>query len=379
MQATSGNVPTTQALRRHPVLYLATGDLVLSVDTSNSKTLFCVHKGVLSHHSVVFADMFALPSIVDVNDTYDGRPLVHLHDNCDEVEAFLNCLYNFGYVVEHPLHSLYQLLYRHCSRVPLKRLDPDTPLLVQGILKLSAKYQVDSIKAQIVQRLEDDWPTSALAWLRLCNDERLFNEDHMRYETLKIGEYAEDKFPEPASAIRLARDFDIPSILPAAYLKLLFADPTLDWDAIRNKEDTSHSRLSRSARWSLLDATDLRRLAQGRARLVTCLPQVHRAFMIRNEVCRGADGDDDGAPDCHTLVVRQHNAFAAARYSSFWTGVQEAEKPDPIQTLQGLRDAAEEWKLCTSCTELFRSKVAFEIKKLWDDLPRIFSLVPEER
>lgn len=259
-------------------------------------------------------------------------------------------------------------------RLPLRRLDPDTPLLVRGVLKLAMKYQVDLIRTRIVQHLEEQWPTSPLAWLRLCNDEKLYNEDCMRYLTLKDGEYAEDNFPEPASAIRLARDFDIPSILPAAYLKLLYADPILDWDVIRKKKDTSHGRMIHSARWSLLDQTDMLRLVQGRSRLVTCLPHVHRVFMIRSQACRIEDDED---PDCHRIIVNQHNEFAATRYSSFWTGVQEAEKPDPILILQKLRDAAADWKLCSSCTELFRSKVADEIKKIWDDLPRIFGLVSE--
>lgn len=226
-----------------------------------------------------------------------------------------------------------------------------------------------------MQHLEEDWPTSPIAWLRLRNDEKLYDEDCTRYVTFKKGEYIEDNFPEPASALRLARDFDIPSILPAVYLKLLYADPTLDWDVIRKKKDTSHGRAIHSARWSLLDQTDMLRLAQGRSRLISRLAHVHRAFMIRSRVCRIED--DEGA-NCHQILVKQHNEFTAARYSSFWTGVQEADKPDPIQVLQKLRDSAADWKLCTSCTELFRNKIAEEIKKQWNELPQIFGLVAED-
>lgn len=258
----------------------------------------------------------------------------------------------------------------------MTRLDPDTPILVRGILKLATKYQVDTVRSRVVQRMEEDWPTTPLAWLRLCHDEKLYNDGFTRYDTPKPGEFAEDKFPEPASAIRLARDFDIPSILPAAYLKLLFADPTLDWDVIREKKETPYGRLLRSARWRLLDQTDMLRLAQGRTRLVSCLPNIHRAFMLGPRTCRDNESDDDEL-SCHQIIEKRHNEFTAARYSSFWTGVQEAEKPDPIQVLHRLHDAASSWKLCVSCTDLFRAKIAIEIKKIWDDLPRVFSLAAE--
>lgn len=271
------------------------------------------------------------------------------------------------------------LRYEPLCRLPLKRLDPDTPLVVRGILKLAAKYQVDSIRARIIQHLEEDWPTSALAWLRFSHDERLYNADCARYVTLEDGKFPEDKFPEPAAAVRLARDFDIPSILPAAYLRLLYADATLDWDDIRCRKDMSHGRNTRSARWRLLDHTDMLRIAQGRMRLVLCLPQVHRAFMLGSAACHstsdGSDDEDDGSPNCHQIIVKKHNEFSVARYSSFWTGVEEAGRPDPISVLQGLRDVAADWKMCSSCTELFRSRVAGEIKRQWDDLPRIFGLV----
>ncbi|GJE96801.1 hypothetical protein PsYK624_130070 [Phanerochaete sordida] len=306
--------------------------------------------------------MFAMPVQRDTNETYDGLPMVQLHDDAEDLDAFIKFLYNFG--------------------IPLKRLDPDTPLRVQGILKLAAKYQVDSIRTRIVQRLEDDWPTSALSWLRFSNDERLFSEDCARYISLEDGKYPEDNFPEPAAAIRLARDFDIPSILPAAYLRLLYADPTLNWDDIRRKRDGAPARSIRSARWHLLDHVDMLRVAQGRLRLVQSLPHVHRAFLLGSQACHGDvgedDEDEDGTPNCHQIIVRRHGEFSAARYSSFWTGVDEAGRPDPIAVLQKLRDAAADWKMCASCTELFRSKVASEIKRLWDDLPRIFGLVSSD-
>ena len=56
-------------------------------------------------------------------------------------------------------------------------------------------------------------------------------------------------------------------------------------------------------------------------------------------------------------------------------GRSHAQRSAPRKRAKAEEAAA--WKLCASCTELFRCKIAVEIKKIWDDLPRIFSLVPE--
>ena len=61
--------------------------------------MYRVHKTTLAHYSPVFADMFALPTTADQNETFEGLPVVHLHDDCEDVERFLTALYGFGYVL----------------------------------------------------------------------------------------------------------------------------------------------------------------------------------------------------------------------------------------------------------------------------------------
>lgn len=78
------------------------------------------------------------------------------------------------------------------------------------------------------------------------------------------GLFLDDRLPEPSSAIRVARLYDIPDILPAAYYDL-FCIHSLqdDWDVLRkpNAENALHLKnRGRTARWQLLDALDLIRL-----------------------------------------------------------------------------------------------------------------------
>lgn len=98
--------------QRHPVLYFADGNVCLSathglaahvctevnevhVPAQPLEIVFRVHQSVLSLHSPIFKDLFALPSPPEVNDTYDKAPLVRMPDRADELEALLKAFY-FG-------------------------------------------------------------------------------------------------------------------------------------------------------------------------------------------------------------------------------------------------------------------------------------------
>jgi hypothetical protein len=72
--------------------------------------------------------------------------------------------------------------------------------------------------------------------------------------------------PEPASAIRLARECNIPTILPAAFYHLsrLSIDDN-NWGKIQQPSEAVKTGLA--AEWSLLTADDLRCLLRGKAKL----------------------------------------------------------------------------------------------------------------
>lgn len=92
--------------RRHPSLYFADGDIVISA-TSKEKTyaeFYRVDKVFLARHSAIFKDMFSIGSAegssVDSNSNsevqryYDGVPRVHLYDDAEDVAGFIGALYN---------------------------------------------------------------------------------------------------------------------------------------------------------------------------------------------------------------------------------------------------------------------------------------------
>lgn len=103
--------------QRHPVLYFADGNVCLSathglvahvssptpstevnevhVPAQPLEIVFRVHQSVLSLHSPIFKDLFALPSPPEVNETYDKAQLVRMPDRADDLESLLKAFY-FG-------------------------------------------------------------------------------------------------------------------------------------------------------------------------------------------------------------------------------------------------------------------------------------------
>lgn len=84
--------------KHHREAYFQDGDVVLHAVDAESKddVLFRVHRFMLSHNSLVFRDMFALPTTPAVNEVYDGVPLVRMPDDANDLASLLCVLYNPG-------------------------------------------------------------------------------------------------------------------------------------------------------------------------------------------------------------------------------------------------------------------------------------------
>jgi hypothetical protein len=104
------NCPSTSRLivKKHPDLWFSDGSVVLRAED----TVFRVHMSQLSRRSLFFRDLFSLPqpgpdpSVADVDmsdaswvgcdGTFDGCPLLLLHDSAEDLANLLNALYDGG-------------------------------------------------------------------------------------------------------------------------------------------------------------------------------------------------------------------------------------------------------------------------------------------
>ncbi|TFK50276.1 hypothetical protein OE88DRAFT_1596257, partial [Heliocybe sulcata] len=211
---------------------------------------FCVHKSTLTRQSPVFADMFALPAS-DVNETYEGLPVVRMQDKAEDLAALFEILYLVKFL-------------------PTKRLDPSTPSVVRPILSLAMKYDMESIKNQAIVRLVDDWPTTLRSWDALEDEidalEKNWHKEHTCTSLHDCRDSLDSHLPEPVAAITLGRECAIPSILPAAFYHL--SRLSMKWGpdgCVADQYQQSSMRFigKRTAKWKSLSSQDYYTLLVG--------------------------------------------------------------------------------------------------------------------
>ncbi|TDL15799.1 hypothetical protein BD410DRAFT_777707 [Rickenella mellea] len=310
---------------KHKSLYFPDGDIVIKAQNHTghrNKVLFRVHKFMLSHHSPFFKDMLALPPPVEKQpeDEIDGVQLVEMSDRAEDIA------------------SLLEVLYDPSKLLPYKRHDPDTPLLVKGILSLATKYEVDSIRRRIVEHIKEDWPMNLLEWEEIDLRIKLYDDNEDDIGIIQL---------EPAAAISLARQFDIPDILPAAFLQLSRTDPSIHWD------DPDVPKATPRARWNLLSQEDLMCLLRGNQALrhaVSTIPcPVARGYCRSRTKCKSVY--EAVLHDCGS-VDWLHNLLCLS-------------SPSPT------RD-----QLCKHCVEQLESNVSLYNKRveIFEDLTEYFAL-----
>lgn len=256
------------------------------------------------------------------------------------------------------------------SELPHPKLDPRTPDAVRSILLLANKYQVDSIRRRIIERLESDWPQSIQLWDRLEAEIEVMKAPfYDEYGNAEVdGLPMDDILPEPASAIRLARDCDIPSILPAAFYHLSRLSIEHDWERARRTpgEYTEFSQFygpkQRTAHWSLFDGEDMRRVLRGKAKILK-----YARLSAITRMCSGPGDTNLGPGTCEFLV---NGLFAG----ELWERLMKFAERDMAKGLKVIMQEvySSQHKVCHDC--LMRSKNCLDGETFWSKLPEFFEL-----
>jgi hypothetical protein len=246
--------------------------------------------------------------------------------------------------------------------LPYRHLDPNTPSSVRHVLALANKYELDHLRNRIVAHLESDWPQSLWEWDQLEGQIHLMSmtwgEKHI-CDTMP--RFLDDYLPEPASAIRLAREHDIPTILPAAFYHLSRLSIWSDRHAVRSSAGRKSILIDRqqTAEWDILTVTDYICLLKGRAKLSAATKELLR-FTLHIEDGHWSEGR------CSTGRRELHEEIREACLHT----------TDLLHTLK-LYAARESFgnEICDTCSIYIRSDVKMFRDVIWMELPEFFHLV----
>ncbi|KAJ6587218.1 hypothetical protein DFH09DRAFT_1142912 [Mycena vulgaris] len=214
------------------------------MDAGHCTIYFRLHRSILVKHSPVFADMFTMPPQPTV-DIYDGVPLFEMPEDADALRTLIALLYD-----------------PQCISLILKGEDFAARMFEPVVL--ARKYQVDWIRTMVASHLKHQWPLTLAGWDRIANAEvtdAQAGENPESWEpddSLKLF-----RLPEPVTAIRLARECEVPAVLPLAFLHLLRQPLEID----PNDPDDLHATVWQAPKRGLLTPADLNRLFLARERI----------------------------------------------------------------------------------------------------------------
>ncbi|KAI0310313.1 hypothetical protein OF83DRAFT_1178679 [Amylostereum chailletii] len=182
----------------HSDLWFSDGSVVLQAEN----VLFKVHMTQLARKSIIFGDMFSIPqpphspsasgSAQAESETFEGCPLVRLHDDPTDLANLLTALYDGPSFGDN---------------------DEEDFRVVSGILRLSTKYMFDSLRSKAIAHLGLAWPSTLKGW-----DAR--EERARSYGMENTGPGGGHYYPSPIAIINLAQEVNAPSLLPSAFYDL---------------------------------------------------------------------------------------------------------------------------------------------------------------
>ncbi|KAH9973429.1 hypothetical protein BGW80DRAFT_1437193 [Lactifluus volemus] len=345
--------PLPEPLVKHADLWFCDGSVILQADS----TLFRVHKSQLSRRSVIFSDMFTLPQPVTTthatlaDETYEGCPNVKLHDSAEDVANLLLALYDgpkFG------------------------NNDPNDFAIVSGILRLSTKYAMDSLRSKAIAHLNIAWPTTLKGW-------DLREDKAHAYELTSLTEHAR-LYPSPIDIINLARETDAPSLLPAAFYDI----SRYTFAQIFEPVDEEPSRFRGALGGGVLSADDMRRLALGKEASAHAVSAVihgmGRGPLVHSR--KGAFSLHPHAPAHPPVTVcstpgacRRDFAELVVLATQHYVCDRERGYADPLyvaEELGALKSAdVSECRACARALEIWAAK---ERERMWKMIPLWFRL-----
>ncbi|KAH0582871.1 hypothetical protein H2248_010774 [Termitomyces sp. 'cryptogamus'] len=282
-----------------------------------------------------------------LEDDMDKLPIVDLHDAAEDVGNLLSAVYDgptFG------------------------NNNQEDFLVVSGVLRLSTKYLIDSLRTKALAHLSKAWPTSLKEWdaredLARTHETDLTNASHL--------------YPHPIAVINLAREVDAPSLLPAAFYDLSrysfshIFEPT--------EEDQTYRPLPPAP--STLSNADLERLCLGKEASQHAITSLITAMGSSQNVRSTQLTASHSRRVSHTAVCvsaaacRKDFSELVALATQHYLFDRERGCYDPLYVAEELGQLkSAEFSECKACARSLEAWAAREREKMWKSIPIWFRL-----
>ncbi|KLO13585.1 hypothetical protein SCHPADRAFT_997231 [Schizopora paradoxa] len=334
----------TRPVKHHEKHWIPDGSVVIGAADSKkaTTTLFRIHRTLLTDQSEVFASMFSLPQGEENSQTeyYEDLPVVRLPDTSEEVGALLDVL-----------------------RDPLT-LESDTPERIQPALKMASKYIMTDLRAKLVHAFESEWPLKVedLEFKdQLFIDYFTHGENGLRDDPGDFAGWPLHLVPEPASAIALAEDFDIKTVLPAAYYDLLRCAPRRDWNQFFGWPEDVYlpGPIEKPARWECLSAKSYKRMVY--LQDVVVEEAHHRFEYLKGYKCKGCSNiGPESCAEAWRSLVREVEVFP-----------DHVRERDLLKQLRDLRVRITRERFCDSCRTKYLDIIKVQRNGFWKTFQRV--------
>ncbi|KAI1788492.1 hypothetical protein LXA43DRAFT_640779 [Ganoderma leucocontextum] len=311
-------------VKRDPDLWFEDGNIILL----SRDTAFRVYRGLLTRHSVIFRDLFAVAQPSN-SETMESCPVVHISDPPDDLRHLLRALCGLR---KFPIISGERMEFAELA----------------ALVRMSHKYHVEDLHSRSMHHLKSYFTNELSTWDSAGADGNL---------SLHITP------PDAIAAVNLARLTHTDSVLPTALYLCCQLDQELNLGVER--ADGSVERL---------DQRDLELVLRGRTELVRA--STRGACTICKPVPGAQCASSKGGQGCERALREI--------LSMMLDGLQK----DPIGDIAGfaaldswehwIEDVVELWPLCEPCRAMLHARDLDVRKDVWRHLPSYMGVTVED-
>ncbi|TFY70019.1 hypothetical protein EVG20_g2908 [Dentipellis fragilis] len=324
--SSSGTGPAVNlaVLQQHPTLWYEDGNVVISA----GKTMFLVHRSLLSRQSDVLAGLMLSAVQSHGSSPVEGCPLVTLDNSADDIAVVLTAIYD-----SRPFIQGIQLTFS----------------TVSAMFRLGSEYKIQWLRDEALSRLQACYPDTLAKYDELVD----------RFDPKRPMPWTHTQDYEVAL---LAQSYFLNSILVTALYECCTGKP---WELLLRLGLNEEGRQTPSTSVPF-NRELIQKLFRGRSELVTLRTTQTFGFIDEKILTKGCTKKSlqmcllvihDMATNAHKLGLLMDNACALDQEEDF---IDEAGKGG-----------------CQSCIALWKKRHRAGRQRVWDSLYMVFR-VPEE-